>query len=452
MSSPEAAHKDPAPMLQGLWHEIGRLSALGFPIVISLAAATLIGVVDTIMIAPLGTVPLAAASITNSIIIVFYSGLYGFIAAIGVRMANAVGANDPDEISSTTRSGILVAVIVSVVGAAAMILFRPVLELIGQPPEVLELLGGYWTAMSLLLIPFTIFYALKSLFDAMNAAWIGVGIAFAAVFVNIPANWILIHGFGDWAGLGLVGAGLASLLSQSVALIIALIIWRKAAWTKKTRRKAPQRIAELRSQITQGGTIAIGYIGEGGAYAVAGLMIGWFGAVALAANQIVAAIGDVLYMVPLGIAIAVSIRIGQAIGADEKDRLIKIGLAALAVIISWMAFVMVGLFWSRDWLAQAFSDDPEVITLATSLFIVIAAMQIVDGVQGTMLGAARGMMDNLVPVGITMFSYWIIALPIAYYLGFVLNWGPEGVWIGYGIGLSLAAIAVTARFFIKARR
>lgn len=452
MSSTQATHKDPVPTPVGIWHEIGKLSTLGFPIVISLAAATLIGVVDTIMIAPLGTVPLAAASITNSIIIVFYSGLYGFIAAIGVRMANAVGANDPDEISSATRSGILVATIISVVGAAAMILFRPVLELLGQPSEVLELLGGYWTAMSLLLIPFTIFYALKSLFDAMNAAWIGVGIAFVAVLINIPANWILIHGFGDWAGLGLVGAGLASLLSQSVALVIALIIWRKAAWTKETRRKAPQRVTELRSQITQGSTIAVGYIGEGGAYAVAGLMIGWFGAVALAANQIVAAIADVLYMVPLGIAIAVSIRIGQAIGAEENERLIKIGFAALAVIISWMALVMVGLFWSRAWLAQAFSDDPEVITLATSLFILIAAMQIADGVQGTMLGAARGMMDNLVPVGITMFSYWIVALPIAYYLGFALNWGPEGVWIGYGIGLGLAAIAVTARFFAMARR
>ena len=434
-----------------IWGEMRKLTRLGFPIVISMAAATLIGVVDTIMISPLGTLSLAAASITNSVIIVFYSGLYGFVSAIGVRMAEARGKQSADDLSNATQTGVRIAIVTGILGAALMLAIQPALVHLGQPPEVLALLDGYWTAMSLLLIPFTIFYALKGLFDAIDAPWVGVMLAFAAVVLNVPANYLLIHGVGQWDGLGLVGAGIASLLSQTASLVLAWIIWQRSALTADARIKVAHRRQERRIQLKQGAAIAMGYIGEGAAYAFAGLMMGWFSAVALAANQIVSAVAGVLYMVPLGISIAVSIRVGQAIGADQRARLVQIGLAALGVIIGWMTLVMAGLLAGGDYLANAFSDDTEVIKLATSMFIVIAAMQVADGVQGTMLGASRGMMDNFVPVGITMVSYWIIALPIGYVLGFVWDWGPNGVWIGYGIGLGIAAIATTFRFFTKAR-
>ena len=442
------------PTLQtpSMWREISRLTKLGFPIVISLAAATLIGVVDTIMIAPLGTLSLAAASITNSVIIIFYSGLYGFVSAVGVRMAEANGKQSADDLSSATRTGFFVAIVTGGIGALLMLLLRPALDLLGQPQEVIDLLGGYWTAMSLLLIPFTMFYALKGLFDAIDAPWVGVGLAFVAVVLNVPANWILIHGVGTWQGWGLIGAGLASLFSQTASLALAWFIWRKAKLTKDARRPVLRSKRELHVQLSEGGAIAVGYIGEGGAYAFAGLMMGWFSAVALAANQIVSAVAGVLYMVPLGISIAVSIRIGQAIGADERRRLVTIGVASLAVIIVWMTVVMGVLLLGGSTLARALSTDPAVVTLATSMFIVIAAMQIADGVQGTMLGASRGMMDNRVPVAITMFSYWLIALPIGYVLGFQMGFGPNGVWIGYGIGLGIAAVAVTLRFFNMAKR
>jgi MATE family multidrug resistance protein len=434
-----------------IWDEMRNLTRLGFPIVISLAAATLIGVVDTIMIAPLGTLSLAAASITTSVIIIFYSGLYGFVSAIGVRMAEARGSKSAHDLSSATRTGIRIAIVTGILGAALMVALRPALGYLGQPPEVLALLGGYWTAMSLMLIPFTVFYALKSLFDAIDAPWVGVLLAFAAVALNVPANYLLIHGFGGWQGFGLMGAGLASLLSETASLVMALIIWQRSALTADARLKVARAGKELRLQLKQGAAIATGYVGEGGAYAFAGLMMGWFSAVALAANQIVSAVAGVLYMVPLGVSIAVSIRVGQAVGANQRARLVQIGMAALAVIIGWMVLVMAGLLTGGGYLANAFSDDAEVIGLATSMFIVVAAMQVADGVQGTMLGAARGMMDNFVPVGITMVSYWIIALPIGYVLGFVWDWGPNGVWIGYGIGLGIAAIATTFRFFTKAR-
>ncbi|MDX8350940.1 MATE family efflux transporter [Cognatiyoonia sp. IB215182] len=439
------------PAGSNLWSEAKALTALGFPIVISLAAATLIGVVDTIMIAPLGTVPLAAASITASVILIFYSALYGFVSIIGVRMAEAQGRGSAEALSDATWTGVIVATVTGMIGAGLMLAAKPALGLIGQPEEVTDVIGGYWTAMSLLLIPYTVFYALKALFDAIGRPWLGVGLAFVAVVVNVPANLVLIYGIGGWPGLGLLGAGVASLLSQTVPLIFAWVIWKRAKSTSKARQPKQRSRIELLVQIKEGSAIAIGYVGEGGAYAVAGLMMGWFGAVALAANQIVASIGGVLYMVPLGISIAVSIRIGQAIGAEERTRLVSIGKAALLVIVTWMTLVMIGIFLGGRGIANLLSDDPDVVMLAASMFLIVAAMQIADGVQGTMLGAARGMMDNRVPVAITLVCYWVIALPLGYVLGFVVDLGPNGVWIGYGSGLAIAAVALTRRYFMMAR-
>ncbi|MFK7762150.1 MAG: MATE family efflux transporter [Roseobacter sp.] len=432
-----------------LWREARALAALGFPIVVSLAAATLIGVVDTVMIAPLGTVPLAAASIAASVTLVFYSALYGFVSVIGVRMAEAHGRGDPNALSNATIAGMVVATMTGVIGAGLMVALRPALDLLGQPPEVTAIIGGYWTTMSLLLIPYAMFYALKGLFDAIDRPWLGVGLAFIAVAVNVPANYVLIHGVGDWSGLGLLGAGLASLLSQILPLILALIILQRATGFANARRRGAFTSTELWLQLKEGTTIAIGYVAEGSAYALVGLMMGWFGAVALAANQIVASVGAVLYMVPLGVSIAISIRIGQAIGAEERHRLPVIGRAALAVIISWMSVVMVGILFGGPTLSALLSSDPEVVALAGAMFIVVAAMQVADGVQGAMIGATRGMMDNRVPVVITLVSYWIIGLPLGYILGFVMEFGPNGVWIGYGIGVAIAATLVSGRFFSK---
>ena len=444
--SPNAAATRPS-----LWSEIRAIAALGFPIVVSLAAATLIGVVDTVMIAPLGTIPLAAASITASVILVFYSGLYGFVSVIGVRMAEAHGRNSPEALSRATRTGVIVATVTGIIGAKLMLAVEPALSFLGQPSEVIEILGGYWKAMSFLLIPYTMFYALKALFDAIDRPWLGVALAFVAVLVNVPANLVLIHGVGAWQGLGLLGAGLASLLSQTLSLGLAWIVWRRAAYTAGARLRPERAGREWSVQIKEGSTIAVGYVGEGGAFALAGLMMGWFGAVALAANQIVASVGSVLYMVPLGVSIAVSIRVGQAVGAEERDRLTKIGVAALLVIITWMTLVMAAILAGGRTVSALLSADADVVTLATSMFVVVAAMQIADGVQSTMLGAARGMMDNRTPVIITLVCYWIVALPLGWVLGFMMGVGPNGVWIGCGVGLGMAALALTARFFSMAR-
>jgi multidrug resistance protein, MATE family len=300
---------------------------LSLPIVAGLAASTLIGVVDTVMIAPLGTVALAAASLTTAVIIIFYSALYGFLSALGVEAAHRHGAGDEDGVARALRAGLRLALGAGVAGAVVMAGVFLLLPAIGQPPEVIAILGPYWLAMSGLLIPVAFLMAISQVLNAIDRPWTAAGFAFAGVILNVPLNYLLIWGAGGWDGLGLLGAGLASVIANGLALTLA-VVWLGRSGLLVRRARVPGLTRRL---ARDGLPLGIGYTGEGAAFAVVGLMLGLFGAVALAANQIVQAVSGVLYMLPLGMSAATAIRVGQAIGGGERERLRDQDRASAAV-------------------------------------------------------------------------------------------------------------------------
>lgn len=427
--------------------EMRALLKLSVPLIIGLLAATLIGVVDTVMIAPLGTVPLAAAGITTAVLIILISALWGLITVIGVQIATAEGAEDRSEVSAHAKSGLILAALAGVAGFAVMIAVYPFLGPMGQPPEVLAILLPYWTSMALWIVPFTMFFVLKSLFDGVGREWTGVALSYLGVVINVPANYVLIH----VAGLGVLGAGLASILSQTISLLAGLAVWRLSAGMAPFRVPAPLSWARVRAQWREGLPLCLGYAGEGGAYAFMGIMIGWLGATALAAHQVANAVAGLAYVIPLGMAGAVAIRIGQALGGARADRLRPILKAGLLIVTVWQCLVAMTFLVGGPYIAEALSQDPQVVTLAATLFLVLALMQIADGIQSTALGALRGMMDNRVPTAITLVAYWPLALPAAYIIGFGFDQGAAGVWLGYTLGITVAAVALPWRFWRKTR-
>lgn len=425
--------------------EILPLFRLALPLMVGLGAALLIGVVDTVMIAPLGTVALAAAGITTAVLIVLISALWGLIAVVGIQIAQATGADSAPRVAAALRSGLVLALVCGVGGGLIMLAVFPLLGPIGQPPEVLEILFPYWASMALWILPFTIFFVLKSLFDATGKAWAGVAFSYLGVVVNVPANYLLIH----VAGLGLLGAGLASILSQCASLAVGWIYLRRASAMAPYRVAVPIPQGAVLRQLRDGLPLCLGYAGEGGAYAMVGLMIGWLGATALAAHQVVNALASVAYIIPLGMAGAVSIRVGMAVGGGQTDRLRPILKAGFLVVTFWqLAAAAIFIFAGRS-LAASLSDDPAVVALAATLFIAVAALQVADGIQATALGALRGMLDVVVPSIITLAAYWPFALPLAYLVGFPLGYGAPGIWVGYTLGLIVAAILLPIRFWRK---
>ncbi len=423
--------------------EIWPLIKLAVPLMVGLAAALLIGVVDTFMISPLGTVPLAAAGVTTAVLIILISALWGVVTVISVQISQADGAGDPARVALALRSGLLLCLIGGGAGTLLMMAVYPLLGPLGQPEEVLAILFPYWTAMAIWIIPFTLFFGLKSLFDAVDWPWTAVGLSYLGVLFNVPANYTFIHVLD----LGILGAGLASILSQCVSLFAALLVLSRARGLAAFRQKVRVVWSDVWAQTKEALPICLGYAGEGGAYAVIGIMMGWLGAEALAAHQIVNALGGLAYMIPLGMAGAASIRVGQAVGGDNRARLRPILKASFLMVSLWQTLAAIVFIALGRVLAESMSDDPGVIDLTVTLFLIVAFLQIADGVQGTSLGALRGISDMNRPTVITLIAYWPLALPASYVLGFVLGFGAVGIWLGYTLGLVVAATLLPIRFW-----
>ncbi|WP_108814340.1 MATE family efflux transporter [Loktanella sp. Alg231-35] len=423
------------------------LIRLAVPLMAGLAAALLIGVVDTAMIAPLGTVPLAAAGVTTAVLIIMISALWGVITVISVQISQAEGAGDPARVALALRSGMLLCLIGGMGGAVLMVALYPLLGPLGQPAEVLAILLPYWVSMAIWVIPFTLFFGIKALYDAVDRPWLAVGLSYLGVVFNVPANYTFIHVLD----MGILGAGLASILSQCVSLLAAVVVFLRAPGLAPFRQKVTVAMADVWAQLKEALPLCLGYAGEGGAYAIVGLMMGWLGAEALAAHQIVNALAGLAYMIPLGMAGAASIRVGLAVGGGSRVRLRPILKASLVIVTLWQCLAATIFFTAGRAMAETMSSDPRVIELAVVLFIMVGLLQVVDGIQGTTLGALRGMSDMNRPTVITLAAYWPLALPASYLLGFVLDYQAVGVWLGYTLGLVVAAIALPWRFWALTR-
>ena len=426
--------------------EIPAILALAVPIVAGLGASTLLGVTDSVMLAPLGALPLAAVGITNAVAVILFAAIYGLLSALSVRVGTAHGAGQGRRIPVILRNGLALGAMVGVFGAAAMLSVWPLLFLLGQPAEVLAIMFPYWVAISLLMVPFSVLTVFKSAFEAVDRPWLGACFAFLAVAINIPLNYSLIWGIGPLPQLGLTGAGIASLAAEALAMLAAWIFWRRARSMRRLRLRADLSGSEMASVAREGAPLGLMYVAETGAMAVATLLVGTFGAVALAGNQVAMSVGGLLYMVPLGLAGAVSIRVAQERGAGNRGALRPITWAALGLGTVWLsaAAILLGLYGRK--VAGWITSEPEVIIVATSIFVVFAFSQVMDGVQSTMTGALRGLSDTGFPAKVSLAAYWGLGLPLGWLLAHTAGMGPSGIWAGFVVALGLAAVVLVRRF------
>ena len=433
-------------LVTAIRREAPAILGLAVPIVAGLGASTLLGVTDSVMLAPLGALPLAAVGITSAVAVILYAAIYGMLAAMSVRIGTAYGAGQGRRIPATLRNGLVLGWITGLGGAALMLALWPVLPWLGQPAEVLAIMFPYWVAMSLVMIPFAVLTVFKATFEAVDRPWLGAGFALLAVVINVPLNYALIWGIGPLPMLGLTGAGIASLTAETLALAVAWTYWRRAASMRRLRLRRSLSGAEIASVAREGAPLGLMYIAETGAMAVATLMIGTFGAVALAGNQVAMSVGGLLYMVPLGIAGAVAIRVAQERGAGNLDALRPITWAALGMGTVWLAAAaaVLGLFGAT--IAGWITDEPEVVAVAGAIFFVFAFSQVMDGVQSTMTGALRGLSDTGFPAVVSMLAYWALGLPLGWVLAHRVGFGPSGIWAGFVVALGLAGLVLVWRF------
>lgn len=429
---------------------------LAVPMIVGQVSQMLMGVTDSAMIGHAGTVPLAASAFAGNIFNIFYVIGIGLMLPVAVFVARARGARASGEAAEYLRHGCLLAAGFGLAELLLMGVLATQLHRFGQPPEVVAAVGPYFLLCAASIVPVLLQLALRQFAEAMGHPWVPMVITLGAVALNALLNWILIYGHWGAPAWGLTGAGVATLIAR-ICATAALWLWIRRDPRLGVARPAvpsgeapPPRPAwsasRLREMLGVGLPAAGMLLFEATAFSVSGLMVGWLGAVPLAAHQIAITCASLTFMVPLGLSMAAGMRLSHAVGAGERDRFRPLGLGALGAGLACMLAFMT-LFWVAGRpLAAAFTADPAVIGMAAALLAVAAVFQLADGVQVISAALLRSLLDVRVPVAITFLAYWGLALPLGYGLGIAGPWGAAGIWAGIAGGLGFAAVFLPLRF------
>jgi MATE family multidrug resistance protein len=427
---------------------------LAVPITIGQLSQMLMGVVDSMMIGRAGTVPLAASSFGGSVFNIFFIIGLGILTPVAILSSRSIGAKRHDEAGEYLRHGLLLGLVAGVVQVAIILFISTRLGHFGQTPEVLAAVNPFFLLIGFSLLPALGYLSLRQFAESMGRPWVSVVVILAGVILNIFLNWVFIYGNLGSRAFGLAGAGIATLIARSAGSVV-LFLWlrsdphMRAAWPR--RWLAPFSAARIREMMAIGLPASGSLLFETGMFAFVTIMVGWLGSVPLASHQIAISCCAVTFMLPLGVAIAVGMRTSVALGAGEGHRILPIWTGA-NLLGGSVAFVIVlaFVFFGRG-VASLFTTDPEVISTAAALLGVAAVFQVFDASQVISSCALRGISDVKVPAAVTFAAYWLVAVPVAYFVGIRLHRGAVGVWSGLAAGILVSATLLGFRFVRLAR-
>lgn len=425
---------------------------LSVPIIIAQLGVVLMGVTDNLFVGRLlGAVPLGAAGLSNSLSFLMSSIGVGGLTVVAALISKARSQNDAAAINRLFRAGLRVAGLFSLVFGGLSVVFAFNFGLFGQTPEVTQLARDFMLILSASLLPLMIFVAARQLADGLRYPRVAMAITLSALLLNALFNYVLIKGVGPLPEMGLMGSATATLLSR-LYMAAAMLVYIYRSTHFKPYLAAQFQLLPIGEEVKTILKLAIPggltFFFEVATFSLAVVIVGWLGEDRLAAHQIAINMASVTYMMATGISSAAAIRVSAALGKGSREGVFRAGMAAFILSVSFMSLAAILFLSANEWLVSLYiRDNPAVIHIATSLVIVAGFFQLSDGVQVVALGSLRGLSDVNVPTIITLFSYWIVALPLSYVLAFPFGQDAIGVWIGLLSGLSMAAILLTVRFF-----
>jgi MATE family multidrug resistance protein len=422
---------------------------LAYPVVLSQLGHILVSVTDSIMVGRLGTVPLAAASLGNSIFnIVLVFGL-GLSYSITPMVAAANGRQNTKRISLLLINGLVVTSLAGVLLFLFSYLLSPLLYYLDQPLEVVELTLPYLNILFFSMIPLMVFQGFRQVAEGLSLTRQSMYLSILANVLNVGGNYVLIYGKLGFPAIGMNGAAISTLVSRVVMAVLMAWFISSSPWLKPYRLRWKRKYFSPRHMwriVQLGLPISVQMIFEMGAFSFSAIMIGWLGAKELAAHQIAINVASLTYMMASGIGAAATIRVGNLLGQGRLGEMRKAGLSSLVMAILFMSFTGLILVLANSFIPRFYIQDPEVIELAAGLLLIAAIFQVSDGVQVVGLGCLRGLEDVKIPSIVSLLAYWVAGLPIGYLLCFKLGFGVNGIWTGLLIGLSVAAFLLYFRF------
>lgn len=411
------------------------------------------GVADIMMIGKLDAVNLAAASLANSVYFLICILGIGTLSAVSPLVAKARGAGHPNQCAILFRQGIWASVLLSVFIGIILYVLTENLHWFKQTERVTFLTKKYLHILNIGTLPLLLFTAIKQYSDGLSYTKPSAIITILALALNVFLNWVFIFGKFGTVPMGLFGAGLATSLSRFfMAITLFLYVRFNVIYKPYLHLKQHEDDRHYLVQIFKIGLPSgFQYFFEVGAFAFAAIMIGWISEFAMAAHQIAINIASVTYMIATGISAGGSIAVGEAYGRKNKQDIILAGRAALILGTLFMGCCAVLFALFSPFIVGLYIQDDIVSPMAIRLLWIAAIFQLSDGIQCVGLGVLRGIHDTKMPTFITIVAYWVIGIPIGYYLGFSTSWSLYGIWAALLIGLTYSAIALSRRFIKKSR-
>ena len=431
---------------------------LAYPVVLGMLGHTLIGIVDNIMVGKLGATELAAVSLGNSLIFIAMSIGIGFSTAITPIVAEAVAENDEPKIKSTFKHGLFLCTILGFLLFLLVDFSGQLIQLLHQPKEVIALAIPYLSYVAFSLVPLIIYQGYKQFADGLSMTKYSMYAIILTNIVHVIINYCLIYGFWIFPKMGILGAGLGTVISRLAMLVFMHFLMSRNDKLKKyfkgfTFTNLKKSI--LSKIINLGFPSAMQMLFEVVLFTAAIWLCGSIGKTSQAANQIALSLASSTFMVAMGLNVVAMIRVSTQRGLHDYKGLITIARSVfiLTILLEIVFALFFVLFYKQlpvfflDMNNQSqVLDNAEVLEIAAKLVLVSAVFQISDGIQVVVIGALRGLQDVKIPMYLTFISYWIIGFPISFYLGLHTDLKAVGVWIGLLAGLTAAAILLYIRF------
>lgn len=446
-------------VVNSLLQELKATAKLAAPLVATGLAQMGMEIVDVVMMGRLGPGALAAGALGWAIFMALLVVCMGMVTSIGVLTARAYGVKDFQLVSRVTRQGLWLVLMISIPCLLILWGAAPFLLFIGENPLIVLEAKGFIVALSWGIIPAVGFFALRELVSALAMPRIVMVISIFAIPLNALANYILMYGKLGFPELGLVGIGYASSLVEWVSfLFLVLYVWLKPQlkpYRIFTQIDMPRR-SLLKEIFKLGWPMGALFGFEVGLFSITTLMMGFFGAISLAAHQIAFQAMSVAFMLPLGISQATAVRVGHAAGAGQMKQAKK---AAYSGIILGFAFATLAalVFWifpqpiTHLFINLEVEKNQPVLAFATVFLGIAAVFTIMDALQVIMTGILRGFKDTFMPMLLGLMSYWIIGLGSGYLLAFVFQWQGAGLWWGLAIGITASGLLLLLRFETNSR-
>ncbi len=449
------------PAARGYWRaELTETVRLALPIALTQLGQIAMMTSDLALIGRLGDRAVAAAALAHVVLFMLFMIGMGPVSAVAPLAAQAYGARDPRMVRRALRVGLWAALLLGVPLTALQLMGETLLIAVGQAPDSAALASQYLWGLAWSMVPAWWFIALRNFVGSLNRPEPALWITLVAIPANALIAYALIYGAFGLPRLEMLGAGLATtLVNLGMCAALAWIIIARRPFRKYHAFGRIWRIdwSLMRQLMIIGAPISGSFLLEYGMFAAAALVMGVIGTTALAAHQIALQIAAVMFMVPFGISMAATVRVGHAVGRGDAGETRRAGFAAIVLGASFMVMMTLLVALTREWLPLLFlgRDSPgaaDTIALAAMLLALGATFFIADGVQTIAAGALRGLNDTRVPMLFAALSFWAVGFALSYSLGLTLGLGARGVWIGFTMGLAVYALLLVWRFHLLTQR